>query len=554
MLRNDVIVRRPEGTKIYKQRECFYVYKVIKSEYKKDKKYVIESRRCIGKMIDGENMNPNENYFEYYEVENEIDNESPRCSDALQIGASTLLLKIMNDLKICELLTLIHGEEGAKLIEDLVCYMIIRQTSAMQHYSEFAWNHYTASIKNWDDCRISEFLKNDVRYAQIERFLAMWNEIQPEHSGVYISYDSTNMNTKAEGVEMAEYGYAKDDDSVPQVNISYAVNQEDATPLFYEMYPGSIIDNSQCTHMVERAKEYGYRNIGLILDRGYFSMANIRYFDKNGYNFVMMVKTSSTIVADKIAEARLSLSTKAKYYIPEHEVYALTKEGKIADDKSVRYFHIYYDNVRANIERNEYLKQVVKKEEHLQKKVEEKIRRKEDLVAYEKYFKLRYDDYGYLVSYSKNDNKIQQEIDKLGFFAIITSQNMTALEAIDIYRKRDSVEKIFRMLKTSLEYDTFRVHSQSSLESKTYAMFVAGIVRNYLFQGLKSIKESNGDKKNFTVPAAINELEKVVVVKNSKNSFVRRYGLTAKQKKIFGQFGITETYINGVTESVNKRF
>ena len=60
---------------------------------------------------------------------------------------------------------------------------------------------------------------------------------------------------------MAEFGHAKDDSGVPQVNISYAVNHDDATPLFYEMYPGSIIDNTQCTYMVDRAKEYGYKNV-----------------------------------------------------------------------------------------------------------------------------------------------------------------------------------------------------------------------------------------------------------------------------------------------------
>ena len=76
---------------------------------------------------------------------------------------------------------------------------------------------------------------------------------------------------------------------------------------------------------------------------------------------------------------------------------------------------------------------------------------------------------------------------------------MTSSDALDIYRKRDSVEKIFRMLKTGLEYDTFRIHSQNSLESKTYVMFIASIVRNYIFQGLKEISREEKDKKNLTI-------------------------------------------------------
>lgn len=551
MIRKDIVVKRPEGTKIYRQRDCVYVYHVTGSEYKKDKQYVVEKRVCIGKMIDDENMNPNDNFFQYFEIEGGIDEEPPRFSDAVQVGAPTLIFKAMEDLKISELLNSIHGEQDAALIKDLVSYMIIRETSTMQHYSNFIWNHLTESEKIWDDSKISEFFKNEIDYAQTELFVSKWNEIQPEHSGIYISYDSTNMNTKAEGVEMAEYGHAKEDSSVPQVNISYAVNHADSTPLFYEMYPGSIIDNTQCTHMVDRAREYGYKNVGLILDRGYFSAGNIRYFDRMGYDFLMMVKNNSGLVAEKIKDARLPLFTKAKYYLPEHDVYAMTKTGTLGDEMTVRYFHIYYDNVRASMERNEYLKQMQKKEEHLQKKVDEKIRRKEDLRAYEKHFKLKYDSNGYLQSYKRNENEIQKEIDRLGFFVIVTSKEMTSSEALDIYRKRDSVEKVFRMLKTGLEYDTFRVHSQNSLESKTYVMFIASIVRNYIFQGLKEIGRKEKDKKNYTVPAAIGELEKVAIVKNSKDVYIRKYGLTAKQKKIYRQFGITESYINKVADRMN---
>ena len=305
--------------------------------------------------------------------------------------------------------------------------------------------------------------------------------------------------------------------------------------------------------MVDRAKEYGYKNVGLILDRGYFSIKNIRYFDAKGYDFLMMIKNNSILVRDMLKEAKLPLLTKAKYYLPEHDVYGLTKQGTIGDDITVRYFHIYYDNVRASREKNEYLKQLVKKEEHLQKRVDEKLRRKEDMVAYKKLFKLKYDNNGYLESYSRNENEIQKEIDKLGFFVIVTSKEMSASEALDIYRKRDSVEKIFRMLKTGLEYDTFRVHSQDSLESKTYVMFIASIVRNYIFQGLKKVSEKEKDRKNYTVPAAISELEKITIVKNSKDVYIRRYGLTKKQKNILKQFGITESYINQVADQMNSR-
>ena len=77
----------------------------------------------------------------------------------IQVGAPALIFKAMEELKISELLNQIHGKEDAALIKDLVSYMIIRETSTMQHYSNFIWNHLTETEKIWDDSKISEFFK-----------------------------------------------------------------------------------------------------------------------------------------------------------------------------------------------------------------------------------------------------------------------------------------------------------------------------------------------------------------------------------------------------------
>lgn len=42
--------------------------------------------------------------------------------------------------------------------------------------------------------------------------------------------------------------------------------------------------------MLDKAQGYGYKRVGFILDRGYFSKANIDYMDSCGYSFVIMVK------------------------------------------------------------------------------------------------------------------------------------------------------------------------------------------------------------------------------------------------------------------------
>ena len=50
---------------------------------------------------------------------------------------------------------------------------------------------------------------------------------------------------------------------------------------FYELYLGNINDISQFQCTVDKAKGYGYKKIGAVIDRGYFSKDNIYYLDEN---------------------------------------------------------------------------------------------------------------------------------------------------------------------------------------------------------------------------------------------------------------------------------
>lgn len=85
MLLKNVKVLRPKTTKIQKRNGIGYVYQVIGKSYKKDKKYMVENRKLIGKMIDEEWIIPNE-YFEQYYPDVCVEQETPELSDTLRIG------------------------------------------------------------------------------------------------------------------------------------------------------------------------------------------------------------------------------------------------------------------------------------------------------------------------------------------------------------------------------------------------------------------------------------------------------------------------------------
>ena len=104
-------------------------------------------------------------------------------------------------------------------------------------------------------------------------------------------------------------------------------------PLFYEEYPGSITDVSQFVHMVDKVTEYGYKKVGFILDRGYFSKDNIRYMEEGGYAFVIMVKGRKALVSSLVEENRGTFETERDHSIRAYHVYGKTVKARLYEGK-----------------------------------------------------------------------------------------------------------------------------------------------------------------------------------------------------------------------------
>lgn len=549
-------ILRPKGTSSSTQKGGIYVYATAEKRYDRERKYNNNKRVCIGKMIDDEYMMPNGRFSEFF-PDIEIDEAAGEAamSDTVKVGTTFLIDHIFSRTQMDRLLGNVFPDT-AEYLQDLVSYNLITEDNVMQYYDAFTYDHRIVGANAISDTSISRLLK-ETDTEGIELFLRAWNQLHKNTEAVYISYDSTNINTTAEGIEMAEYGHAKEDDDIPVVNYSVAYDQDRSVPLFYETYPGSIIDNSQCDMMVEKAREYGHENIGFIMDRGYFSAGNIKHLTKRGYAFLLMAKGNAKFVREAVEEVRLAIRLSVKHYIAEHEVYGTTVKRKLFNEDKARYFHVYYDDARASREREVFLRRLKKMEEALERKTEKKLSRKEDLRSYEKYYLLKFDDNGYFQSYKRRDSIIQKELDKFGYFVLITSEKMKASEALSKYRDRDAVEKLFRTIKSLLGMDTFRVHETSSMEGKSFLAFLASVIWNEMYQVMKPVKKEEKDRKHYTVPAVMKEMEKIFITKDSKGNYRKKYALTARQKKILKAFGLEErnldSYIRKLSPSLKAR-
>ena len=543
------ITRRKKKDAVYVEYEYDRIYDPVRQ-------YTFPKRVTIGKLseTDPELMQPNQNFLKYF-PDAELPEKKNRTSrsSCLRVGAYFVLRKIIEEYNMVELLGGYFEQRDLGLFLDLAVYSIIAENNAAQYYPDYTFNHplFTNGMKQYSDSTVSDFL-NSVTDDQSIGFLNSWNETRNHREKIYISYDSTNKNCQAGDIEMVEFGHPKVDVGQPVFNYAVAYDTHNQEPLFYEKYPGSLNDISQLQFMLDKAFGYGYKKIGFILDRGYFSCENIQYMDKCGYSFVIMVKGMASLVNELVLEHKGTFESKRVNNIYEYGVYGKTVKHRLyAGDKKERYFHLYHSISKESADRAGIENRLNQMTLYL-KKYQNKV--KEFGPGFEKYFNLHYDEKTQaFVLPEERCSVVERELDLAGYFCIITSEKMSAKEAIELYKSRDTLEKLFRGDKSYLGNKSIRVYSEESARAKIFVEFVAMILRCKMYTKLKEEMKKLEKKPNYmTVPAALKELEKIEMVRQLDNVYRLDHAVTANQKTILNAFGLDANHIKYYASELSK--
>ena len=311
-----------------KHGETTYVKYEYDRIYDSEKKFTYPKRVTIGKRSkeNPDMFRPNQNYLVYFpNAELPISEYRSSRSSCLRIGTFIVVKKIIKEYRLEEILGMYFKERELGLFLALAVYSIITEENAGQYYPDYAYDHplFTQRMKIYSDSTVSAFLQT-VTEDQSAGFLNEWNGSRNHREKIYISYDSTNKNSRAGDVEIVEYGKPKNDMGFPVFNYAVGYDVDNREPLFYEKYPGSIVDVSQLKLMLDKAQGYGYKNVGFILDRGYFAKQNIEHMDKCGYSFILMVKGMADLVSELILSNKGSFENKRSCDMDGFGVYGKT--------------------------------------------------------------------------------------------------------------------------------------------------------------------------------------------------------------------------------------
>lgn len=490
MLDKNVKVPLPEHGIAYKKMgDKTYVYYAT-AVYRNAKGQPTCDRSSIGRLDEETGMLiPNRNYYEIY-----LKQPQPPTGAIFHYGVYHVFSSIVKEFGISSLLKkYFPGKEDEILT---AAQYMLSEGNVMAYIEDYTEDHETFSHGIVSDKRISE-LFSSLREEDILLFLREW--MGKRKKGEYIAYDVTSVSTYSGEISEAEWGYNRDKEKLPQINLGMYFGEESGLPLYYRMYPGSISDKAHLKYMVEDNGLIGAKKLRYVMDRGFYSKENLIWLTEKGYRFVIALPGSLNYVKDMIRKRREEIVNRSECRLGKGLPY-----GRAFETTELGFrmkVHLYYDAEKAARE-SEDLYDMIDAQENELKTMEEPPDRK---LHYDRYFYINRSKEGKL-GFTRNHKAIDEALTQCGFFAIAeTDFTKDDAEILEIYRMRDTVEKSFDDLKNGVDMKRARTHSTEGMHGKLFAAFLALIVRAVMLNRMRG-------KMDLTQRKVILELDKIRVL------------------------------------------
>lgn len=378
--------------------------------------------------------------------------------------------------------------------------------------------------------RISELLKSITNEDRID-FFEKWSAFRSEQE--YLALDITSISSYSELIADIEWGYNRNREKLPQINLCMLLGEKSGLPVFQAVYSGSLKDVSTLKTTLQLASTTPFNKMTLVMDKGFCSTKNINTMltDAQGIRFVIAMSFTHSFTQKQVDSEKKDIDCLENTIVMGDDILrGITKERSWTAKHKV-FTHIYYNALHAMHVKEKLYGRIA----NLVKQANLNPDNPDYALEFKKYLIVRKSDKtdsGYTINIRYD--VVEEELYHSGWLVLVSNHISDAKEAISIYRAKDVVEKGFLRMKNCLDLGRLRVHSDNSMQNKLFIGFIALI----LMSRIHKVMLINGLYKTMTMKKLINILEKLRVQYLANIRIL--YPITKEQKNIFEAFGFNE--------------
>ena len=450
-------------------------------------------------------------------------------------GATYLFDRIGEDMGVIEDLKTCFPDSYRQILS-LAYYLIMEDKNPLSRFPRWAAIHrhpYGEVISSQRSSELFASISEDAK----QQFFHLQSKRRVEKE--YLAYDSTSISSYSKCLKQVRYGKNKDHDPLPQINLTLLFGQQSRLPFYYRKLAGNIPDVKTLKKLLADMNSLDYRKFKVVLDRGFFSAANINNLYKYHMKFLIGAKLSLKLVKTHLDKVRDEMRN-WPYYSQDYQLYAYslptnwdyTQERPYKKDtiqeKRRMYIHIYFSPERALEDETAFNNRMAE----LQRELENGQRHPNHEKIYAKFFDIKTTPVrGTKVS--ANEEAMAESKRNYGYFALVSNETKDAIEALEIYRNKDLVEKSFGNLKERLNLRRLAVSSEKSLDGKLFVQFMALIFLSCITRKMQEKKLF----KKFTMQELLDELDVIECFEVPKQK-LQIGETTKKQQELYSQLGV----------------
>ena len=509
-----------------------YIYENISYWDKKDKK-TKHRRKCVGHQDpvtgeihpNGPRGRPSTRKTGASNSEN-VGNDQEEHAVVLGIGPSRLLDKITVDLGLKKVLQDIFPDDWAEILS--CAYYLVSEGEPLSKVGQWSEEFVLPcpdTPSGLASQRISELLLRITESKQ-QDFFGIWMK---KHQDRVCALDITSISSYSELINYVDYGYNRDDEKLPQINMLLVVGEENKLPLYFRVLDGKVTDVKTIVETDKNLELLNIRGTRFCMDKGFYSEKNVDDLYKRHYKYSVGVPFKAGFAKQLVVDHRdMILDHKNLIMVNNNVVYGTTVFEKWKGH--VCYRHVYFDHEKATNEREKFDLRLKQCYDELESGKIDKANQS----FYDKFFIVKETPKrGRKVLY--NEDAIQDAYNNnIGWFVLISNYIKDAEEALLLYRLKDAVEKAFDDLKNSLDADRLRIHSDKALHGRIFIQFIALIIMSQL----RVIMKQHSEFSNYNVHELVGAMKtlKLVSIDGIKKKYTTEF--SPMQKTIVDIFDL----------------
>ena len=406
----------------------------------------------------------------------------------------------------------------------LACFLIETQEPLMYCYEWLSETCTFADIRNLNSQYISNLLQN-IKESDKNNFFEMW--IKNIEDSEYIALDITSISSYSQLIESCEWGYNRDKEKLPQINLCMLFGEGSKFPVFFKDYLGSIADVATLNTTIKEIQQIiPNSKFRFVMDKGFYSKANIDAMIENKIEFLISVPFNNSFAINQVNIERTNIDTINNTIITANDT--IRGKYKIIDwnygsTKIPINLHIYYNPLKAMKEKNDLFRYITELKIEAMKNVDNSKLKSE----FEKYFVIEKSSDEKTYTINIREDKINDKLKTCGWMILMSNYLADTQYALDVYRRKDIVEKGYDRLKNSLDVKRLRVHNDTKMKNKLFIAFIAIIIISSINQRMINA----GLYKQYTMHEVILKLKKIKIA-IVRNKYILQ-PITKEQRDIF---------------------